>query len=110
MDNTTIYIKDVEVLGKYEDHAEAQFTVANDAIEAEVKRAEGIEDELRSSIQVNANKITSKVEKGDMGSYITQYYNNVLVAFNNSSKYVQISAVQISNYNEKKKTKSKQMK
>lgn len=43
MDNTTIYIKDVEVLGKYEDHAEAQFTVANDAIEAEVKRAEGIE-------------------------------------------------------------------
>lgn len=63
VDNTTIYIKDVEVLGKYEDHAEAQFTVANDAIEAEVKRAEGIEDELRSSIQVNANKITSKVEK-----------------------------------------------
>ena len=99
VDNTTIYIKDVEVLGKYEDHAEAQFTVANDAIEAEVKRAEGIEDELRSSIQVNANKITSKVEKGDMGSYITQYYNNVLVAFNNSSKYVQISAGQIAIYN-----------
>lgn len=99
VDNTTIYIKDVEVLGKYEDHAEAQFTVANDAIEAEVKRAEGIEDELRSSIQVNANKITSKVEKGDMGSYITQYYNNVLIAFNKSSKYVQISAGQIAIYN-----------
>lgn len=106
-DNTTIYIKDVEVLGKYEDHAEAQFTVANDAIEAEVKRAEGIEDELRSSIQVNANKITSKVEKGDMGSYITQYYNNVLVAFNNSSKYVQISAGQIAIYNGEVTTKGK---
>lgn len=99
VDNTTVYIKDVEVLGKYEDHAEAQFTVANDAIEAEVKRAEGIEGELRSAIQVNAKSITSKVEKGDMGSYITQYYNNVLVAFNNSSKYVQISAGQIAIYN-----------
>ena len=107
VDNTTIYIKDVEVLGKYEDHAEAQFTVANDAIEAEVKRAEGIEDELRSSIQVNANKITSKVEKKDMGSYITQYYNNVLVAFNNSSKYVQISAGQIAIYNGEVTTKGK---
>lgn len=107
VDNTTIYIKDVEVLGKYEDHAEAQFTVANDAIEAEVKRAEGIEDELRSSIQVNANNITSKVEKGDMGSYITQYYNNVLVAFNNSSKYVQISAGQIAIYNGEVTTKGK---
>lgn len=107
VDNTTIYIKDVEVLGKYEDHAEAQFTVANDAIEAEVKRAEGIENELRSSIQVNANKITSKVEKGDMGSYITQYYNNVLVAFNNSSKYVQISAGQIAIYNGEVTTKGK---
>lgn len=107
VDNTTIYIKDVEVLGKYEDHAEAQFTVANDAIEAEVKRAEGIEDELRSSIQVNANKITSKVEEGDMGSYITQYYNNVLVAFNNSSKYVQISAGQIAIYNGEVTTKGK---
>lgn len=99
VDNTTVYIKDVEVLGKYEDHAEAQFTVANGAIEAEVKRAEGIEDELRSAIKVNANNITSKVEKGDMGSYVTQYYNNVLVAFNNSSKYVQISAGQIAIYN-----------
>lgn len=99
VDNTTVYIKDVEVLGKYEDHAEAQFTVANDAIEAEVKRAEGIEDELRASIKVNASNITSKVEKGDMGSYITQYYNNVLIAFNKSSKYVQISAGQIAIYN-----------
>lgn len=107
VDNTTVYIKDVEVLGKYEDHAEAQFTVANGAIEAEVKRAEGIEDELRSAIKVNANNITSKVEKGDMGSYVTQYYNNVLVAFNNSSKYVQISAGQIAIYNGEVTTEGK---
>lgn len=109
VDNTTVYIKDVEVLGKYEDHAEAQFTVANGAIEAEVKRAEGIEDELRSAIKVNANNITSKVEKGDMGSYVTQYYNNVLVAFNNSSKYVQISAGQIAIYNGEVTTKGKRV-
>lgn len=107
VDNTTVYIKDVEVLGKYEDHAEAQFTVANDAIEAEVKRAEGIEDELRAAIKVNASNITSKVEKGDMGSYITQYYNNVLIAFNKSSKYVQISAGQIAIYNGEVTTKGK---
>ena len=107
VDNTTVYIKDVEVLGKYEDHAEAQFTVANGAIEAEVKRAEGIEDELRSAIKVNANNITSKVEERDMGSYVTQYYNNVLVAFNNSSKYVQISAGQIAIYNGEVTTKGK---
>lgn len=99
VDNTTIYVKDVEILGKYEDYAEAQLTVANDAITAEVKRAEGIEDELRSAIQVNTKNITSKVEKGDMGSYITQYYDNVLVAFNKNSKYVQISAGQIAIYN-----------
>lgn len=107
VDNTTVYIKDVEVLGKYEDHAEAQFTVANDAIEAEVKRAEGIEDELRAAIKVNAGDITSKVEKGDMGSYITQYYNNVLIAFNKDSKYVQISAGQIAIYNGEVTTKGK---
>ncbi len=107
VDNTTIYIKDVEVLGKYEDHAEAQFTVANDAIEAEVKRAEGIEDKLRAAIKVNADNITSKVEKGDMGSYITQYYNNVLIAFNKDSKYVQISAGQIAIYNGKVTTAGK---
>ena len=39
VDNTTVYIKDVEVLGKYEDHAEAQFTVANGAIESRGKKS-----------------------------------------------------------------------
>ena len=34
-----------------------------------------------------------------MGSYITQYYDNVLVAFNKNSKYLQISAGQIAIYN-----------
>lgn len=95
----TVYIKDVEVLGQMRIYTEAQLKVNADAIEAEVTRAKGIEEELRASIKVNADNITSKVEKGDMGSYISQYYNNVIVAFNNNSKYVQITAGQIAIYN-----------
>ena len=94
-----VYIKDVEVLGQMRIYTEAQLKVNADAIEAEVTRAKGIEEELRASIKVNADNITSKVEKGDMGSYISQYYNNVIVAFNNSSKYIQITAGQIEIYN-----------
>lgn len=96
--NTTILIKDVEVLGQMQIYTEAQLKVNSDGIAAEVKRAEGIEEELRAAIEVNSDSITSKVEKGDMGSYITQYYNNVLVAFNNNSKYVQLSAGKINIY------------
>ena len=43
--------------------------------------------------------ITSKVSKGDMGSFITQYYNNVIIAFNKNSKYVQINPGEIAIYN-----------
>lgn len=38
-------------------------------------------------------------EKGEMGSYITQYYNNVIIAFNKNSKYVQINPGEIAIYN-----------
>ena len=72
--------------------------INSDSITQEVKRAKGIEDELRASIKVNAENITSCVTKGNVGSYITQYYNNVIVAFNNSSKYVQINAGEIAIY------------
>lgn len=34
-----------------------------------------------------------------MGSYITQYYNNVIIAFNKNSKYVQINPGEIAIYN-----------
>lgn len=46
-----------------------------------------------------ADAITSKVSKGEMGSYITQYYNNVIIAFNKNSKYVQINPGEIAIYN-----------
>lgn len=70
-----------------------------DNITAEVKRAQDAEKELKASIKVNADNITSCVTKDNVGSYITQYYNNVIVAFNNSSKYVQLKAGEINIYN-----------
>ncbi len=98
---TTVLIKDVEVLGLLRDYAEAQLAVNADNITAEVKRAQDAEKELKASIKVNADNITSCVTKDNVGSYITQYYNNVIVAFNNSSKYVQLKTSEINIYNGK---------
>ena len=96
---STVLIKDVEVLGLLRDYAEAQLTVNADDITAEVKRAKDAESELKASIKVNADNITSCVTKDNVGSYITQYYDNVIAAFNNSSKYVQLKAGEINIYN-----------
>ncbi len=121
--NTTVYITDVEILGYMSAYSESQLSILKDSITAEVTRAKGAEDKLTSSlkvnadsisaevtrakaqeatlsssIKVNADNITSKVSKGDMGSYITQYYNNVIVAFNRNSKYVQINPGSIAIY------------
>lgn len=93
-----VYVKDVEVLGTLSSYTETQLKLTTESIEAEVTRAKGIEDKLRASIKVNADNITSCVTKGSIGSYITQYYDKVIVAFNNSSKYVQINTGQISIY------------
>lgn len=97
--NTTVYITDVEILGYMTAYSESQLTILKDSIESEVKRATGKEETLSSSIKQNADSITSKVSKGEMGSYITQYYNNVIVAFNKNSKYIQINPGEIAVYN-----------
>lgn len=68
-----VYIKDVELLGSYEDYNEAQITILSNSIE-------------------------SKVTKNEFGSYVIQHYNKVITAFNDSSKYVQISAGEIAIY------------
>lgn len=95
---TDVYITDVEVLGYITGYSESQLSVLQDSITAEVERAQGAEDELSASIKVNADNITNTVKKGDFASYLRQYYNTVIVAFNNSSKYVQISAGRIEIY------------
>lgn len=97
--DTTIYITDVEILGYISAYSESQLNVLKDSIEAEVERAIKGEENLKASIKVNADNITNKVSKGDMGSYITQYYNNVIIAFNKNSKYVQINPGEIAIYN-----------
>lgn len=98
MADTTVYITDVEILGYISAYSESQLSVLKDSIEAEVKRATKGEEDLKASIKVNADNIISKVSKGDFGSYVTQYYDRVITAFNNSSKYVQISAGEIAIY------------
>lgn len=94
----TVYITDVEILGYYSGYSLSQVSVLKDSIQAEVQRAENAESSLRSSINVTANKIQNAVQKGEFGSYVTQYYDRVITAFNNSSKYVQISAGEIGIY------------
>lgn len=96
--DATVYITDVEILGYYSGYSLSQVSVLKDSIQAEVTRAEGAEAKLQSSININANNITNSVKKGEFGSYVTQYYDRVITAFNNSSKYVQLSAGEISIY------------
>ena len=96
---TKVYITDIEILGYISGYSESQLQVLKDSIESEVSRATAGEDKLSSSIKQNATAITSKVSKGEMGSYITQYYNNVIIAFNKNSKYVQINPGEIAIYN-----------
>ena len=100
VENTTVYITDVEILGYISAYSESQFTLLKDSIESEVKRAKKGEEELSSSIKQNAESITQTVKKGEIGSYVTQYYDRVITAFNNSSKYVQISAGEIAIYDD----------
>lgn len=96
---TKVYITDIEILGYISGYSESQLQVLKDSIESEVSRATAGEEKLSSSIKQNATAITSKVSKGEMGSYITQYYNNVIIAFNKNSKYVQINPGEIAIYN-----------
>ena len=66
----------------------ANLKLAQDAIEAEVTRASGVESTLRSQINMNANSITSKVEADDFGTLIEQNYDHVKIAWNKNSNYI----------------------
>ena len=84
--------------GGVAEYARGNFKVTADQIKAEVERATKEEGELRSTLDIQAGLIESKVEINEIGSYIQQYYDRVLIGFNNSSKYVQITAGQIAIY------------
>lgn len=93
-----IYVTDIEVLGYISGYSESQLQVLKNSIEAEVERATDGEEKLATSIKLNTENITQAVKKGEFSSYVTQYYDRVITAFNNSSKYVQISAGEIAIY------------
>ena len=95
---STIYITDVEILGGYDGYMSSELSLVKDEIKAEVQRAGNAEEQLRASIRVTAEKVQNVVQKGDIASYLTQYYDRVIVAFNNNSRYVQISAGEIAIY------------
>lgn len=76
----------------------AKFAVAEDLIQAEVTRATGVEVDLAASLKVASDLVETKVSKGEFGSYMQQYYDRVLIGFNDASKYVQITAGAISIY------------
>lgn len=96
--NSTLLVTDVKVLGLLSVYTETQVRLRDELIELEAKRAETAEGELRASIAVNAESITSCVTKDNVSSYIKQYYDKVIVAFNDNSKYVQIKAGEIAIY------------
>lgn len=66
----------------------ATIALTQNAIEAEVKRAENAESSIKSSIKINADAIASKVERNDFGTLIEQNYDHVKIAWNNNSKYI----------------------
>lgn len=83
-----VYVKDVEVLGQMSVYTEAQLKINSDSITQEVKRAKGIEDELRASIKVNAENITTftgtlpvvlEIHKTDNNGGIGWTYGNVYI-------------------------------
>lgn len=84
--------------GGVAEYARGNFKVTADQIKAEVERATKEEGKLKSTLDIQAGSIESKVEINEIGSYVQQYYDRVLVGFNNSSKYVQITAGKISIY------------
>lgn len=76
----------------------AKFEVAEGLISAEVTRATGAEEELAASLTITSELVETKVSKDDIGSYVQQYYDQVLIGFNNDSRYLQITAGQIAIY------------
>lgn len=88
----------VEYKSSVEKAITSKFEVAENLISAEVKRAQGQEVELAAALKITSESIEGKVSKGEFGSYVQQYYDRVIIGFNDSSKYVQLGAGQIDIY------------
>lgn len=77
-----VWITDIQILGGYEKYNEAQ-------------------------IKVMSTSIESRVSIDNVGSYVGQYYDRVIAAFNKDSKYIQIEAGEISVYDSEIKDSKK---
>lgn len=105
-----LYVTDIRCLRDIQellDDSKSQLQLLKNSIEAEVERATDGEEKLATSIKLNTENITQAVKKGEFGSYVTQYYDRVITAFNNSSKYVQITAGEIAVYDNGVETSKK---
>lgn len=71
-------------------------SIQAEALSVEYKKS--VTDEITAKFKVAEGLIESKVSKNEFGSYVKQYYNQVLIGFNNDSKYVQITAGNIAIY------------
>ena len=61
--NTTVFIKDIEILGNLSRYTKSQFLVTDENITAEVTRATNAEALLASSIKVSADSIVQTVRE-----------------------------------------------
>lgn len=74
-----------------------------------VEYRESVNEEITAQFNVAAGMIESKVSKEGFGSFVQQYWSNIIIGFNHSSKYVQINPGEIAIYNngaEKSKLRS----
>lgn len=76
-----------------------------DSIQAEALSVEyksAVTDEIDAAVEaqfeVTSELIEAKVSKGEFGTYVQQYYDKVILGFNNNSKYVQINPGEIAIY------------
>ena len=64
-------------------------TQTAELIEAEAERALNAEAQLSAKIAINADAITSKVNRGEFGTLVEQNYDHVKIAWNKNSNYIQ---------------------
>lgn len=83
---TAVVIKNVDEVSvrvtDLKQYTESQFKVTADSILAEVTRAKGAEEELSSSIKINAERIELKVSKGEISSQISLESEGVNISGN----------------------------
>lgn len=71
-------------------------SIQAEALSVEYKTS--VTKEITAKFKVAEGLIEGKVSKGEFGSYMQQYYDRVLIGFNNDSKYVQITAGNLAIY------------